>query len=276
MTKKLNPAFSFSFEIPIWRILSDEAARRWVVELRDTTAHEVRYIIIDLTTKHSFKQDLLIEDAWWTGITAFQEDKLVIHRFQDSENPAIKDFYILDLKTKRICWQSESIVFVKIHSNKIYGYEKTAENKKNHKIISLEDHSEKTVERIEFDRKIKQITEAQGKNKAFMYPFYYPEDHAYFATVVAFLSQFLHIHPVKGCEYLEHQRAILISYYIYEEKSLANYLLVIDKAQKILLHDKIGSQLEGIGTDTFFVVKNRLIFIKEKHQLISYALDHGQ
>ena len=255
-------------------MLSDEAAKRWVLELRDTTVHEVQYTVIDLLNKQSFKQDLSLEDAWWTGITAFQEDKLVVHRFQDSENPEIKVFYVLDIQTERICWQSESIIFVKMHNDELYGYEKTAENEQIYKIISLEDHSEKIVEPIEFDRKIRQLTEVQEKNKPLIYPFYYPQEHAYFATVGAFLKQFMHIHPVNGCEYLEHQGAIIISYYIYEEKSLSNYLLVINQAQEVLLHDKIGSQLVGLGVDTFFIVRNSLVFIKEKYQLISYALDN--
>ena len=262
--------------MPIWRMLSDEAARSWVLELRAIPTHEVQYTVIDFSNKQSFKQDLLLEDAWWTGITAFQEDKLLVHRFQDSENPETKAFYVLDIRTGKICWQSESIIFVKMHANKLYGYEKTTKNEQIYKIILLEDHSERIVEPIEFDQKIRQLTEEQEKNKPLIYPFYYPQEHAYFATVEAFLNQFMHIQPVHGCEYLEHQGALIISYYIYEEKSLSNYLLVMNQAQEVLLHDKIGSQLDGLGVDTFFVVRDRLVFIKEKHQLISYALDNVQ
>jgi len=109
-------------------MLPDETAKRWAIELRDTTIHEVHYAIIDLTNNTSFKQDLLIENAWWTGITAFWKNKLVMHRFQDSENPEAKDFYVLDLETKKISWQSEGTIFVKIHSNIIYFYEKNTEH----------------------------------------------------------------------------------------------------------------------------------------------------
>jgi hypothetical protein len=132
------------------------------------------------------------------------------------------------------------------------------------------------VEPGEFDQKIRLLTEVQEKNNPIIYSFYYPQEHAYFATVGAFLNQFMHIQPVHGCEYLEHQGAIIISYYIYEEKSLSNYLLAMNQAQEVLLHDKIGSQLDGLGVDTFFVVRNRLIFIKEKYQFVSYALDNVQ
>lgn len=276
MGKKLTLTFSFSFETPIWRMLPDETAKKWVLELRDTSTHEVQYTVIDFSNKQLFKQDLLLEDAWWTGITAFQEDKLLVHRFEDSENPEGKTFYILNLQTGRIEWQSERFIFVKMQSNELYGYEKTAENEQIYKIISLEDHSERITEPVAFDQKIRQLTIVQEKNKPLIYPFYYPQEHTYFATVRAFLNQFMHIQPVYGCEYLEHQGAIIISYYIYEDKSLSNYLLVMNQAQEVLLHDKIGSRLDGLGVDTFFVVKNRLIFIKEKYQLVSYALDNVQ
>lgn len=257
-------------------MLPDETANKWAVELRDTTAHEVHYTIIDSNNKQSFKQDLLVENAWWTGITAFREDKLVMHRFQDSENPERKEFFILDIQTEKLCWESEKFIFVKMHNNEIYGYEKTDENGQIHKIISLADYSEKIVDVVEFERKIEQLAKEQDKNNALIYPFYYPQEHVYFETVKAYLIQFMHVHPVNGCEYLEHQGAIIISYYIYENKSLSNYLLLINQAQEVLLHEKIDHQLNGIGVDTFFVVKNRLVFIKEKHQLKSYALDNVQ
>lgn len=262
--------------MPIWRMVSNETGEKWVIELRDITDHKVLYTIMEIKDTETFKQDLLIENAWWTGITAFQGDKLVVHQFEDSENPEMKGFYIWDIKDRKVIWSSENFVFVKLYNDEIYGYEKTSENREINKIISLTDQHVKIVEQNQFEQIVQQITEIQEKNKAITYPFYYPENHAYFATVVGFLQQLLNIHAVKGCEYIEFSKAIIISYYIIEDKLLVNYLLVINHQQEVQLHERIGSHEEGIGTDTFFIVKNRLIFIKEKYHLISYALDEFQ
>ena len=254
-----------------------ENTTKWLVlELRDVNTYKVDYFTIDLDEKKLFKQDLSIEDSWWTGIVAFQDNKLILHKFQNSDSPEKKSFYLLDILTKKICWQSKNVIFSGILKNEIYGYEDLEDENRIYKKIWLKDFSENVVGQKEFDKKIREIAEAEEKNKDIAYPFYYPESHAYFEVVALFLKQFLHIHPVKGCDYLEQQNAVVISYYIYEEKLLTNCLLVINHQQEVLLHEKIGSRLEGIGTDTFFIVKNALIFIKKKHQLISYALDSVQ
>ena len=221
-------------------MIANTTASWLALELRDINTHEVKYVTVSLNQKKLFKQEFFIEYLWWTGISAFQEHKLLLYKFDDSDNPAEKSYYLLDISTGDISGQGENGIDEKI------------------------------------DEMTQKMAEVKGKNEDIAYPFHYQEAHAYFATVGQFLKQFLHIHAVKGCDYLEHQGAIVISYYIYEEKSLSNYLLVINQKQEVKFHEKIGSQLEGIGADTFFIVKNGLIFIKEKFQLISYALDNVQ
>jgi len=265
--------FSFSFEIPIWRILAEASGQRVAVELRDTEMHELQFQILDLNTGKLFEQ-INIEDAWWTGIVDLKGDYLVLHEFQDSDNPETKRFFVIDIFTHKISWLPENFIFSGITQNSIYGYEKDREGLKSYKEISLEKATEKVLNQREYEQKLNKLTKEERENKDIIYPFYYPEDHAYFATVKAFLSQFLNIHAVKGCEYFEHKQAIIISYYIYEKKALANYLLVMNTSQEVIIHERIDAQLEGVGADTFFVVKNKVIYIKDKHQLIGYALEN--
>ncbi len=266
--------FSFSFEIPIWRMLAEVTGQWMALELRDTETHELQFRLLDLKTERLFEQQIDIEDAWWAGIVDLKGDYLVLHKFQDSDNPEKKTFFVVDIFTHKISWLPENFIFSGITQNAIYGYEKAGESLQTYKEISLSKGTEKALNQREYEQKVNKLTKEEGENKDITYPFYYPEDHAYFATVKAFLIRFLQIHAVKGCEYLEHRQAIIISYYIYEGKALANYLLVMNTSQEVVLHERIDAQLEGVGADTFFVVKNKVIYIKDKHQLIGYALEN--
>jgi hypothetical protein len=53
---------------------------------------------------------------------------------------------------------------------------------------------------------------------------------------------------------------------------LANFLIVFSKKGECLLKEEISSRVKGIGFDTFFVLRNNLIFIKDKNELVSYRI----
>jgi hypothetical protein len=74
-----------------------------------------------------------------------------------------------------------------------------------------------------------------------------------------------------GIDYLEHDNLIFISCYI-QQDGLANFLIVLSAQGDVLLHEKTGEALKGIGMDTFFVLEGSLIFVKNKRELFRYKL----
>jgi hypothetical protein len=99
---------------------------------------------------------------------------------------------------------------------------------------------------------------------------YYPET-AHFETVKSYMEAKLKISAQSVIEYLESNALIFISYYVVEP-DLANYLIVMHHDGKVILHERIGERLKGIGVDTFFILSGYLIFVKNKRELISYRL----
>lgn len=110
------------------------------------------------------------------------------------------------------------------------------------------------------------------KNKNLHHPFHYPETNTYFDTVKQFMLQYTNTEPIQGCEYLEYKNLIFIAYYLREGGALANYLLVVDTEGQLHLQERLDQNLQQIGLGTFFIAKDKLILIKEKNQLVSYAL----
>jgi hypothetical protein len=56
------------------------------------------------------------------------------------------------------------------------------------------------------------------------------------------------------------------------EAGLANYLYGLSASGEILIKEKLGESLKGVGLDTFFIFSGHLIFVKSKNELISYKI----
>ncbi len=192
------------------------------------------FSVLDLTQYQFIWHNVSWEDSWWVGLAAANEDVVILHKYTNHQNPEQKEYWAVDIATHTLVEKAETLA----------GLAK-AEN------LAYPDLS---------------------KNKAGTLPFFYQETHAYFATVKRFVENYTNVTPVKGCEYVEHPRAIAISYYINDRKALANYLLVLDRNGQEVLHERIDEQRPEVGLGTFFIIRNQLIFTKQKSQLLCYAL----
>jgi hypothetical protein len=57
-----------------------------------------------------------------------------------------------------------------------------------------------------------------------------------------------------------------------QEVGLANYLIVLTADGDVVMNEKAGENLKGIGIDTFFLLEGSLFFVKNKCELVRYKL----
>lgn len=103
-------------------------------------------------------------------------------------------------------------------------------------------------------------------------PVHYTEDNPYFAVIFNFLYRLLRFEAQKAVDYLEVGDKIIISYYIYHQNLLLNYLLVTNRKREVLLNKLIATS-EGIGIDTFVVSAGLLLHVGNKNQLLGYEIE---
>lgn len=106
------------------------------------------------------------------------------------------------------------------------------------------------------------------QNKPLRVPFHYQEDSSHFNKVKKFLEQRFNERPVKAIDYLQTESVILISYYLYDEDQLTNFFLILDINGELLLEETIGNELTHVGMQTFFMVHDLIVVIKNKTELI--------
>lgn len=259
---------SVSSSAKIWNLLTDHQARYLYLELRDEEAHQVSFSAYRIVEKQMAWQDLRFDENWWIGMSAADQDLLVLHTFEDTENPEKKAYFAIDSESQQIVWESKSLQVMDIQYPLIYGYERQ-KDKMLYKYQSVTDATEKSLPQKEALAELQKIS---VENKYIRHPFHYTENEPYFETVRKFILEYLNQAPIKGCEYLEYQQLIFVSYYIEENKALANYLLVIDQEGALQLHEKLDDQLSQIGWGSFMIIRDQLMFVKRKRELVSYAM----
>ncbi|MTI30183.1 DUF4905 domain-containing protein [Cytophagales bacterium RKSG123] len=241
-----------------------------VLEIRDHENHLVSFSAINLETKQLLWDGLTFEESWWLGLTALEKNILLIHEFEDSQNPENQKLFALDVSKQEVLWAVSDFTYLCTEGKQVVGFTREGEERYfstidllNGKISTLGE----TAARF-----IQQKAKAKQTNTKTDFPIHYTEENAYFQNFSEFLESKLYIKAVKACDYLEYGNKIIISYYSIEKENLANFIVVFDESGQQLLHEKLDENLEGVGMDTFFRTNDQLIFIKNKTQILSYAI----
>jgi hypothetical protein len=268
LPEKLKQAFSFTFTGKIWNLLTDHEARYLFLELRDEEAHQVSFAACLLSEQRLLWEALSFDEPWWLGMSAADADTLVLHTFEDSQTPEQKSYFAMDVLSRQVIWRGRELQVMDIRYPWLYGFIRH-EDEKHYLQVSIEDRTEK---QLSPGTLAQQLDRLFAENKYIRRPFHYTEEEAYFETVSSFISTYLNRHALEGCEYLQHQGRIFISYYVEEDKALANYLLVLSAEGELLLHEKLDDHLSRVGLGTFFIAHHYLLFVRHKRELLAYAI----
>ncbi len=263
--KKLTHRTIYTFEGNIWNMLTDPEARYLFLEIRHEKQHQVRFAALDLEHEKLLWKDLTFQEPWWVSMSATDGSTLVLHEYQDSQNPERKQYFAIDVATRQTIWQSDTFQVRQVRQGWLLGYDLQGEERR-YKLLAVKDDTEKPLPAGEAAHLW------TAENKKIQYPLHYTETQPYFDLIRQFVLRYTDTQPVGGCEYLEYRDIILISYYIRQAKALANYLLMTNKAGDLLLQERLAHHLTHQGWGTFFIAHEKLIIVQEKSQLISYAL----
>lgn len=258
-----TPQFNFSqhFSGMIWSFLAVPEKDILVMEVRDDEKFQVTFSALNYSTNQFLWKDLSLKESWWVGLKAANKHLVLFDRFLTKGNPDHKSLIALDLTSKTIQWEIEEFSFFDWDDTTIFGYQ------------TKEDVLPATI-----DVKTGVVTTTDWKaplekESVIANPTQYLEGSEHFDTVKRFIAHKTHFVAVKGVEYVEIADWIVVSVYHHEnDGSLANYLLVFTKEGELQLQEKLGEKLQGLGTDTFFMLSGCLFFVKNRSELVAYTL----
>ncbi len=103
-------------------------------------------------------------------------------------------------------------------------------------------------------------------------PFQYLDGEPDFETVKNFLKSKMEITSRLGAEYLEYADCIIISYYVGDPAAFVNRLVIFNSMGEYLYQEEIGTNLKGIGINTFFIASGCLFFVKNRTELVTFRI----
>lgn len=250
MKQKINHTFSGK----IWN--TTFGGEFVALEIRDELSRQVSFSAINLLTEKVLWENVRPEKSWWLGLVGVFEEYLILHKYSSQQKPEPEGLLILNIQTSEVIQRLDNWVFFDFKDNILTVYQ-------------LENNFP-IYKNIELGKNLPSTTQSHLQEDT-QSVIHYPEDSPHFPIIFKFLYRLLGIKAQKAVDYLEISNKIIISYYIYREKSFQNYLLVTNREREILLNDLIA-ETEGVGIDTFTVKSDTLLYVKNETQFIGYEL----
>lgn len=260
MAKTLDLSFSQPFHGIIWNTLADQNNQRLFLEVRNPDEKTVSFSALNLRNNQWLWKDVRLEEPWWISLRAIQGDILLLTVYTDTNNPDKKSVVAYDVIQNRLVWWSNGFSLTSVNSLYVRGVDVRFPEKET--ILDL--FTGKPVQQVDFHLE-------DSQNFPVIRPFQYEEGTAHFDTVKDFLNSRLGILPVATIEYLEFEDLIIMSVFL-TDHDLANYLYGFNASGEVLMKEKLGDNLKGVGLDTFFIFSGHLMFVKNKNELTSYKI----
>jgi len=261
LTSTLEKNFSHHFPGKIWTLVAATDKNLLFIEIRDEANFQVSFYALEYTANEFVWKDLRLKESWWVSLQAAHGDMALFQSYMSKGNPDHKKLIGFDIFNKTIRWEVEEFSFYDWNDTTILGYLTNGDIQP-----AIIDRETGAVQAVGWENKTS-VRDTHSKS-----PAQYLEESTHFESVKSFILQKTGWTIVRGVEYLEMDGRIMVSAYSDHEGSLANYLLVFNQAGTLLMQEKLGEKLEGLGTDTFFVLSGCLFFVKNKSELVAYRL----
>jgi hypothetical protein len=269
LAKKLVPDFSYTFDGKIWKTCTDAQNMLLALEIRDDNTHRVSFSILDIKTGKIIRNNLVVEEPWWTSIESIQWPVLYLRIFPDELNPSDINLLAFDIEKEQPRWIVEHFDPVLWGENVIIGRRTFTESREVCSINTISGVMTLPLAEMAGSDSLKY---PGYKGIQLHYPVQYFEGDENFNIIKEFLGR-EKIKPRNVIDYLEFNELVIIGYYSPDDSDLANYLLITDMKGNIIFHKKCSTGLKGIGVELFFIMETTLIFTVEKTSLVCIKLE---
>jgi hypothetical protein len=257
----IRPAllFSHGFEGVVWNMQVAEKAGMLIIEVRNAEKKHVSFAALDLSTNRFLWENVEFDEPWWINLSAVRDDVILLTHYTEAANPDQKSLLAYSISGRKLLWWQNDFSLVSVNDIAVAGYSQ----KYGVKPLVLDIFTGKVTNG--------DTLESPAQNLSVIRPLHYREGESGFETVKKYLMRIGEKEIVSGVDYLEHAGFVVLSVYV-QEDGLANFLIVLDQEGTVVLREKAGGNLKGIGIDTFFILEGSLFFVKNKRELLRYKL----
>lgn len=257
--------FSHTFEQTIWRILPHPVRNEWALELRDAEQKSVSWALLDLARPALRWQAAPEATDWWTTLAAFAGEALYLHNYRYPDVPEPTDLLAVSATEGTLAWVLPGwwLVRVQPEEGTLLVAQRLPETIRYHLCDAQTGVLRGTLNESK--------TPAQS-TPDYRAPVRYGPRDIYFDVLSSFLEKMVGVPTPIAVDYLEVNPYVVFSYYLYEQKKVAQYLLIVNRAKEILYHERLGEDRQGVGRDTILYKAGYLACLRNSNEFISIKL----
>lgn len=255
----LSQTLKHHFEGIVWKIVTNEKQDFLAIEVRNTEERSTYFFVLNIEKSVFVAQNLSISEPWWVGIESVSEYFLYLHLYDTQMYAQHKDIICVSLSNKEKNFTLKNHSFLGLENDYLF----TNYNKKNLKLNAqtgqlIEENPSKTTKHNDFSNQILKIQ----------------EEDSYFIKLQQFILNISNLKAVKLIEYLDYESYMIVSFYHENEDNLMQNILCVLNSENatILLKIVLDDNLSGVGTNSFCVLKNKLVFCENKNTITIYEL----
>lgn len=245
---KDTPKLLYSYQTGgiIWKIALDDAQQIIAWENRSENK-QVSFYAYDFKNNKQLLANYIFEEKWLLALSKVFNGILYLNGFESEFSPINKGIIAYHLADKKILWQNFSVSIQEFTSEGIVVFNPKSFPKK-FQLLDLE--SGKSIRNLDYEM-LKLIPNIQ--NNLFLPNF--------FNGVTNWEDYYLLI--INGLE---------IKSFYEKTKDAYNHCLEIKKGREIIFSKILDLNIQKMSFDSFFVWQQKLIYIKNKSEIVSYLV----
>ena len=270
---KLKKKLKFSDSNQVWRIKITDSDKLFI-ETRDTEKMKAFYHTFELPTGKKIFSGHQMDEPFWLGIEAIQEDIVFFHRYAKPDMPGHRGIFAFDINLKKTLWEDNDYAFLFIKDHLIYVYKEGFEGRY---FFTINIQSGKVVEELGQNSFEINALRDEAESSVDYSNYNFPETFA--PTGLENLDSIIS-NEVNGIEisgsidYVHYNDLLVFNYHKVVSKSeLINKLKAFDLSNnKEIFSEVLNQSANAYAPDSFFLYKNMVIIVKEKKEVLVFEI----
>jgi len=272
---KLKKIYRFDNKRQIWRIIPTKEGKL-IIEEREPENKEVYFHCLSLDSGKKILNNFQLEDKFWVGVEAVQDDIIFFHKFAKPDMPKHRGIFAYELTRKELIWQNPDLIFLFILDKKLYAFREKFEGRNYYAINTvngeiIEDIG-KDYQRINSLRNEAMINENKIGN---LFPETFEPGLTVENPATGFIKSLRNEFVITGkVEYIIKNQLLMMSFHESNSRgTLTNLFKAVDLSTgKYILEEVINKESSLFLTDSFFVIDNLLFLLFGKTRLEVYKI----
>ncbi|MFO7524450.1 MAG: DUF4905 domain-containing protein [Ignavibacteriaceae bacterium] len=258
----------------IWRIIP--AGNRVIIEERSSENKEVFFNCIDIISGDEIFSDIQLNEKFWVGIEAVEDDFIFFHKFPKPDLPNHKSIITLDLNSSSVLWENDELTYFFYFDGKVVCYKQLFEkrdyfllNAATGEVISeLGDDHEKVME-------LREESIEDYFAEGYLFPVEFRKNVIPETDHEKYLYGYSQKNIIRGnISYIVVDGLLLFNYHEITEENLFNntFIAVNLDSEKVLMKETLNKKINNLMPDSFFVRDDLLFLLFEKTKFGVYSI----